>query len=186
MNTDLASARACDVNELTAVKPDNNVDLDEYDRNSVETRHWVVCPGGVLKEVKAEHTVDVSEILPVDGGSHNVDQQQYDSSTNHANMKCRFQIKMHEGTHTGVKQFNCGTCGKSFIKSSALKVHESSHPGVRPYACNSCGKCFKRACALTEHERIHSGVKHVTCNTCGKSFARSRALIVHERTHSDV
>ena len=56
VNTDLASARACDVNELTAVKRENNVDIGEYDRNSVEMRHWIVCPLGVLEEVKAEYT----------------------------------------------------------------------------------------------------------------------------------
>ena len=66
------------------MKRENNVHLGEYDRNSVETRHWVVCPLGVLEEVKAEHTLDVSEILPVEDGSHNVDQKQDDNSTKHA------------------------------------------------------------------------------------------------------
>ena len=186
VNTDLASARACDVNELTALKPENNVDLDEYDRNCVETRHWAVCPGGVLKEVKTEHTIDVSEILPVEDGSHNVDQKQYDSSTKHAKMKYRIQLELHEGTHTGVKPFTCDTCGISFINSDALKVHESIHTGVRPFTCDTCGRSFKRSYNLTEQERIHSGVKPYTCDTCGRSFAQSSALIEHERTHSGV
>ena len=169
VNMDLASTWTCDVNELTAVKRESNVAFDDYDRNSVETRHWIVCPLGVLKEVKAEHTLDVSEILPVGGGSHNVDQKQYDSSTKQAKMKCGIQLKLHEGTHTGVKPFKCGTCGTSFINSDALKVHESIHIGVRPFACDTCGRSFKRSYALTEHERIHSGVKPYTCDTCGRS-----------------
>ena len=132
VNTQLASTWTCDVNEVAALKPENNVDLDEYDRNIVETRHWVVCPGGVLKEVKTEQTRDASEILPVEEGSHNVDQKHDDSSTKHAKMKCRIQVKVREGTHAGVKPFECGTCGIYFINSDALKVHESIHTGVRP------------------------------------------------------
>ena len=186
VNMDLASTWTSDVNELIAVKPEKNVDIGEYDRNSVEMRHWVVCPLGVLEEVKAEDALGVSEILPVQDGSHSVDQKQYNNSTKHAKMKCRSQLKLHEGTHTGVKPFTCETCGKSFIKPGALKKHERTHTDVRPYACDSCGKCFKRSYALIEHERIHSGVKPYTCDTCGKSFAQSSALKPHKRTHTGV
>ena len=142
MSTDVASTWACDMNELTAVKPEKNVDLDEYDKYSVETRHWAVCPLGVLEEVKAEHTLDVSDTLPVEDGSRTVDQKQYCSSEKHAIIKCRIQVKLHEGTHASVKPFTCDTCGKYCITSSSLKVHERTHSGVKPYTCNSCGKSF--------------------------------------------
>ena len=84
-NTDKTSALTYDANELTKVKREE-ADPDEYGRNSDETRHWVVCQGGVLKEVKTEHTLDVSDILPVEYGSHNVDQKRRYSSTHHATM----------------------------------------------------------------------------------------------------
>ena len=48
----------------------NNIYGSHFD----ETRHWVVCQSGVLKEVKAKHALGVAEILPVKDGSHNVDQ----------------------------------------------------------------------------------------------------------------
>ena len=51
-----------DVNE---VKAENKASRDEHGRNSDEVKHWVVCPGGVLKEVKAEDTLGVSEISPL-------------------------------------------------------------------------------------------------------------------------
>ena len=186
VKTDLPSTWTCDVNELTAVKPDENVDLGEYDKYNVETRHWAVCPLGVLEEVKDEHTLDVSDTLPVEYGSHSVGQNQYDISTKHANMKCRIQLKLHERAYSGVKSYTCDTCGKSLITPSALKVHERTHTGVRPYVCNSCGNSFKRSYALTVHERTHSGVKPYTCDTCGKFLITSSALKVHERTHTGV
>ena len=56
-----ASTLSYDVNELTEVKLEKT-EPDEHDRNSDETRHWIVCPGGVLKEVKAEPTIDFPDI----------------------------------------------------------------------------------------------------------------------------
>ena len=202
VNTDKTSPLTYDANELTEVKQEK-ADPDEYGRNSDETRHWVVCQDGVLKEVKAEHTLDVSDILAVEDGSHNVDQKRRCSSTHHATMDC--PITVPERTGTCVKPFTCVTCGKSLVKSAELlKVLERTHTGMNPYICNmcrkiqtyetvhthftcdTCGKSFAQRCVLVEHERIHTGVKPYTCETCGKSFVRSRALTVHERKHTGV
>ena len=63
IDTDQASTWTCDVNE---VKVENKASRDEHGRNSDEVKHWVVCPGGVLRQVKAEHTLGVSEISPAE------------------------------------------------------------------------------------------------------------------------
>ena len=63
VDTDQASTWTCDVTE---VKAENTASRDEHGRNSDEVKHWVVRPGGVLKQVKAEHTPGVSEISPVE------------------------------------------------------------------------------------------------------------------------
>ena len=200
MNTDKTSACTYDVNELTEVKLETKADPDEYDRNSDVTRHWIVCQGGVLKEVKAEHTLDVSDTLAVEDGSHNVDQKQCNSSTNNSTMKC--QLMVLDRTDTCVNSFTCDTCGKSLVKSAGVlnvleRTHASMKPytcnicrniqtGVKPFTCDTCGKSFATRGSLVEHQRIHTGVKPFTCETCGKSFAQSSSRTVHERLHTGV
>ena len=131
MDKDQVPTRSCDVNKLTGVMPEKKTDSDECDRKSDGTRHWVVCPGGVLKEVKAEHTLGASDVLPHEDGSHNIDQKPYgSSSTNHVKMESESPLKFQEGTHPGVKHFTCDTCGKSFAKFNSLKVHERTHTHV--------------------------------------------------------
>ena len=102
VKTEQASLCTRGVNDLTNVKPEKKA---EYDRNGDATRHWFVCPGGVLKQVKVEHTV--SDILPAEDGCNHVDQKHLTSSTNHAEMECGSQPHdAHERTHANVKPFN--------------------------------------------------------------------------------
>ena len=60
-STDRESNSMCDANETIQLKPEQKEDPDEYDTNNEVTRHWIVHPGGVLKEVKAEHIYDASD-----------------------------------------------------------------------------------------------------------------------------
>ena len=186
MNTEQASPWPCDVNELTDVKLEKKTDPDEYDRNSDETRHWVVCQGGVLKEVKAEHALGVSEILPDEVGSQKVDQTQHGSSINHAKLECGSQLTVRERTHTGVEPYSCETIARSFPHSSALSVHERTCSDVKRFTCYTCGKSYVTSTRLKVHQRMHTGVKPFTCDTCGKSFAEAGTLKRHRRTHTGV
>ena len=89
INTDQTSTWTCHVNE---VKVENKASRDEHGRTSDEVNHWVVCPGGVLKEIKAEHTLGVSEVSPVE----DVYTRSHSSGTNHSKMECESQLKVHE------------------------------------------------------------------------------------------
>ena len=186
MDTDRVSMKSCVVNELTEMKPEKNADPDEYNSTSSETRHWVVCPGGVLKEVKPEHTHGVSEILPVEDFGENVDNIQYRSGTNDAKLECESPVIVRERIYTGVKHLIGDICGKSFIHPDDLENHERPQTIAKPFTCDACGKSFQQRKSLIRHERIHSGVKPFTCDKCGKSFGRSSILKEHERIHSDV
>ena len=171
---------AYDVNALTEVKLEKTTEPDEYDRSSDATIHWIVCPGGVLKEIIEEPTIDVPDILPVEDVSHNVDQKQLCGSLNHAKMECESQLKVHERNDTGVTHFACVTCGKSFSVSSALKLHERIHTCEKQYTCDICRKLFSHSMLLIAHQRTHHGVKPFTCDTWGISFAFPSLLKIHE------
>ena len=103
IETDQASTWICDVTE---VKAENKASHEDHGRNSGEVKHWVVCPGGVLKQVKAEHTPGVSEISPVE----DLDPKSHSSGTNHSKMERGSQQEVHERTDTGVKPFTRDTC----------------------------------------------------------------------------
>ena len=184
MDTDSVSMKSCKVKELTEMKLEAKADPGE--NTSVETRLWVVCPGGVLKVVKPEHTHGVSEILPVEDFGENVDNIQYRSGTNDAKLECESQVIVRERIHTGVKHLIGDICGKSFIHPDDLENHERPQTIAKPFTCDACGKSFPQRKSLIRHERIHSGVKPFTCDKCGKSFGRSSILKEHERIHSDV
>ena len=82
-------------------------DLDGYGGNTNLSRHWVTCPGGILKEVKADLTPSISEKLPLEHDRENVDKKPFIYTHN---------VKVREGTHTCVKLFTCCTCGKIIRK----------------------------------------------------------------------
>ena len=175
-NAEQASMLSCEVNEIPEVK----ADPDEYSRNSDETRHWVVCQGGVLKQVKAEYIFGVS-LLTAEDDNMNVDKNQLDCSKSRTKKEHGGQLKV-DG-RTVVQRFSSDTSVKSIVKSDVLKVHGMARTGVKPYTCDTCGKSFALSRTLTDHQRTHTGVKPYICDTCGKSFAQSCTLTYHKKKH---
>ena len=198
-----------DVNETIQVKQEKKEYPDGYDRSSEVTIHWVVCPDGVLEEVKTEHTSDVSDVLSSEDCNENfgcklrtrtcthhdnIHEEETngnlstDSTCDETSNEFRRHdnvLKVQERTSKGVKHFT-DTCGEHLAHLSEYKVRERTHTGDKPFTCDKCGKSFSQSGHLKLHERIHSGIKPFTCDTCGKSFARPRMLKIHEMIHTGI
>ena len=92
-------------------------------------------------------------------------------------------MKGHANAHKGIKEFQCGACGKKFIRVEGMYKHiRTVHHGSRPYTCTVCGKAFKGH--LQQHMRLHSGLRPYECPTCHSSFTQNSQLTVHMRIHT--
>ena len=195
-NTDHETNWTNDANETIQVKHEKKEYPDGYDRIHESTRHWVVCPGGVLKEVKAERTSDVSEILTVEDCSENVGRKlsthtcTYNNNTHDQDMNGKLKtdsrcgvsstqlhdtvLNVQTATNKQLKHFAGDTCGETV-------VHLSKH-----FTCETCGKSFAQSGTLNRHKMTHAGDKPFACDTCGKAFALSAYLKNHEMTHKGI
>ena len=206
-STDQETNWTNDANETIQVKQEKKEYPDGYDGGSEMTRHWVVCPDGVLKEVKAEHTSDVSDILHGKDCNVNVDRNLctrtctyhnniHDEEINGKLSTCdvastQFRrhdnvLKLQERMSKRVKHFAVDTCGEQLAHLSELKVRKRRHTGVKPFTCNTCEKSFPRSADLKRHEMVHTGVKPFTCDICEKSFTQLVHLKQHEMRHGGI
>ena len=68
-------------------------------------------------------------------------------------------LKSHEKTHSGLKPFECPTCGKSLSSRNALKVHTKAlHTLDRPFKCDipGCGMTYMTRLDLDRHMKKHN------------------------------
>ena len=156
----------------TGSDPDVEVKSEKVESEaggSGETRRWVVCEGGVLKEVKVESTDWNPDTRETSMCNENIDQEELCNKTNDE----------VDNQPTNVRPYVCGTCGKAFKQKSHIIAHESIHTMGKPYTCATCGKSFQYKCRIIAHESVHTMVKSYTCATCGKSFKQKSQLTFH-------
>ena len=128
-----------DDSECIQIKQDIKSDHDGYGGNTDLTRYWVTCPGGILKEVKAEHKPDVSAILPDEDCGENDDQkergQDVEMRTNVQQMHTNW--KMSSNSSRGLPLIRC-IRPDSVIINREQKTHKETKPlsSVRSFTCS--------------------------------------------------
>lgn len=81
-------------------------------------------------------------------------------------------LEEHINTHTGIRPYKCGDCGKDFASKYSAKAHEKIHlERPRPHKCNMCGKSFITEQNLLQHEKIHNAIRSHTCQICGNNIS---------------
>lgn len=102
----------------------------------------------------------------------------------HCNRKRDLEI--HEKSHTGLKDFQCDLCEKSFVSDYGLAKHKRHvHENVRRFACNQCDYTCDDQCHLDRHMLIHTGTKPFVCSECDMAFTRKDQLEQHMPQHTD-
>ncbi|XP_063959564.1 zinc finger protein 93-like [Lytechinus pictus] len=82
------------------------------------------------------------------------------------------------------KRFICTFCEKGFADKWDLKVHERRHKGIRQHVCLDCGKGFTSVTSLAAHNQaMHIKTKPFSCGICGKSFALNHRYNYHMARH---
>jgi len=74
-------------------------------------------------------------------------------------------LNNHLNIHIGL--YNCQTCGYKAHNMRNLKVHENTHSTVKNYCCNDCKKEFTMLSSLRRHNRlVHQKSVLYRCNQC--------------------
>ncbi|XP_008053929.1 zinc finger and SCAN domain-containing protein 20 isoform X2 [Carlito syrichta] len=110
----------------------------------------------------------------------NPPQEQWEESSSEEDLE---KLIDHQGLYLVEKPYKCGTCLKSFSRSSHFIAHQRIHTGEKPYKCLECGKSFSDCSNLNTHPRIHTGEKPYKCLEYGKSFSHHSNLVTHQKTH---
>ena len=93
-------------------------------------------------------------------------------------------LKVHRQHHLGVKQFQCGICGKRFVTAGLLKGHQNVHSNQRKFQCSICEQQFDLLSQAKVHARIHTGERPYICELCGEAYARAAGLNRHMMSHT--
>ena len=153
------------VNKFVDIKQESGV----RSRSSEDTRHWIVCSGNVLKEVKAEQTVSKS-VTECRGYLYEKQQQcrMHNAGETETNL---IYVKISASglsltqssrleTDEDAYKFACATCGTSFSISGSLQVDTSCHRRVKTYTCHLCTPLRASQCERNVPEKLLARVKH--------------------------
>ena len=163
------------VNKFVDVKQESKLDIGVRSSNIEETRHWIVCSGNVLKEVKAERAVsksvtECSEDLYEKQQQCRIIHNAEETETNLIHVKSSASgLSVSQSSRLEIDEANkfaCDTCGTSLIMSGSLQEDTSCRRHVITYKCRSCTALRASQCERNLPEKILTLVKKFSCPTC--------------------
>jgi len=84
-------------------------------------------------------------------------------------------LNNHMNIHIGL--YSCQTCGYKAHNMTNLKVHENTHSAVKNYSCNDCEREFTMLSSLRRHNRlVHQKSEFYRCDQCDFSTNHSSNL----------
>ena len=193
--------------EFTEVKQEIKSDPGGCEGITDLTRYWVTCPGGILKEVKAEHKHSVSTILPDEDCGENYDQKERvqigEKHTNIQEIRTGGRISPTSSSGLPLMRFirpdsvvndreqktqtkTKPLLGDPRVPSSTCSSSLDTHTNDILYTRTECPKSSTRSDHPKVHRRVHSSMRQLLCGACGKSFRSPSHLKVHDRTHTGV
>uniref|UniRef100_A0A8W8NY97 C2H2-type domain-containing protein n=1 Tax=Magallana gigas TaxID=29159 RepID=A0A8W8NY97_MAGGI len=95
------------------------------------------------------------------------------------------KTKQSANDHQG--EFECGECGRKFLRKDDVMKHMLKHTGESMYTCEVCGKGSGSKQALQKHINIHTG-DDIELNVTGSSsssFSTASSLGMHENLTVD-
>ncbi|CAG0900450.1 unnamed protein product, partial [Darwinula stevensoni] len=107
----------------------------------------------------------------------------------------RTDLARHVRTHTGVRPYDCGECGRRFTQKANLTRHltvaadmEFGWSGktwgnIRLHFCRLCDYRSPKKADVARHVRTHTGARPYTCEDCRKSFCQKAHLTRHRISH---
>lgn len=122
-----------------------------------------------------------------------VDEKQFSCKTEKCKklFKTHFELKIHEKSHSNVKDLVCPHCKLQYKTKSTLHIHVKRKHGGKDYEekypCEECGNTFRLLVDLKTHiSNVHKAKLRLknTCNICSKSFSLKAHLQEHLLIHS--
>ena len=155
----------------------------------IQSKHPVIV--SLLETRKFGHSVLTPSKVSITQSKHPVIASHLPDTAQDYLLKCakfkrQAKKERHLRVHTGIKQFHCKTCEKSFADQSTLRRHLGTHnPGNNSHKCEICG--CGRLCQSKSHLKLHirthdSENNKYKCEICGK-LCQSQWHVVNNHKH---
>lgn len=96
-----------------------------------------------------------------------------------------YNLKMHESTHSKVKEHCCQECKKEFSTISSLRRHNRLvHQKLIWFRCDQCNYSTSQPSNIKYHKSIHDP-QNCICYYCGACFKNRDLFMIHIKTHEE-